>query len=81
MCSLLQAGALDDVREAAATMAGEHSPGPSKFMWVLRPDGSVLAHAGRLPHVIRHYDPGPGSGAHTVAVPQLGPYRAYWVQG
>jgi signal transduction histidine kinase len=81
VCSLLQAGALDDVREAAATMVGEHSPGPSKFMWVLRPDGSVLAHAGRLPRVIRHYDPGPGSGAHTVAVPQLGPYRAYWYKG
>jgi signal transduction histidine kinase len=81
VCSLLQAGALDDVREAAAAMAAEHSPGPGKFMRVSRPDGSVLARAGRLPTAIRHYAPGPGSGAHTIAVPGLGPYRAYWYNG
>ncbi len=78
VCSLLEAGALDDVREAVAAMAGEHSPGPGKFVRVSRPDGSVLARAGRLPSAVRHYNPGPRSGAHTVDVPRFGPYRAYW---
>ena len=78
VCSLFEAGALDDVREAASAMAGEHTPGPGKFVRVSRPDGSVLARAGRLPKAIRHHDPGPGSGAHTVQVKRSGPYRAYW---
>jgi signal transduction histidine kinase len=78
VCSLLAAGALDDVRQAAAAMAAEHAPGPGKFMRVSRPDGSVLARAGRLPQAIRDYSPGPGSGGHTIDIPRVGPYRAYW---
>src|SRR6185369_7271164 len=77
VCSLLAAGALEDVRQAAAAMAAEHAPGPGKFMRVSRPDGSMLARAGQVPKGVRDYTPGPGSGGRTIDVPHLGPYRAY----
>jgi signal transduction histidine kinase len=73
VCSLFEAGALDDVREAVSAMARERTPGPRKFVRVSRPDGSVLARAGRVPVAIPHHVPG----VHTVHVGGK-PYRAYW---
>ena len=49
LCSLLNAGAIDDVREAVDALAREPEPGPGKFVRVSGADGRVLAAAGRIP--------------------------------
>src|SRR6185503_11994623 len=52
VCSLLESGAVNDLRRAVAAIASEPRPGPGKFIHVAGSDGRVLAHAGDVPQAI-----------------------------
>jgi two-component system, OmpR family, sensor kinase len=76
VCSLLGAGAIDDVREAVETLAREQELGPGKFIRVSDADGRVLAGAGYIPPGVERV-PRSDADAWTTRVP--GHHRRYRV--
>jgi signal transduction histidine kinase len=78
VCSLRDAGAIDDMRRAAEAVVRERTPGPDKFVRVWGGDGTVLARAGRVPaHVGRR--PQTEASVQAVRVPgKRQPYRVVW---
>jgi signal transduction histidine kinase len=78
VCSLLESGAVNDLRRAVAAIAREPRPGPGKFIQVARSDGRVLARTGGVPKAIVNA-PTAWSLPATVRAPgRRRPYRVVW---
>jgi signal transduction histidine kinase len=79
LCSLLAAGAIDDVKDAVVALVGERSPGPGKFVRVVAGDGALVAEAGPVPPAIRRRPAPAVPRARTVELPaRKYPQRVVW---